>query len=98
MNDDELEFLVTVAQNRSGGARLKLGSVPYDEILPMKGRFLYNPNDGVEDNNLCFCLCLAHSADAAVSDQEKMEYAKQLHNAVGLDHMRQVLFTKVTKF
>lgn len=35
ISDDELEFVVTVAQNRGGGggARLKLGSVPYDEIL-----------------------------------------------------------------
>ncbi|KAM3612685.1 uncharacterized protein V6R79_012706 [Siganus canaliculatus] len=42
MTDDELEFIVTVARDRSGGARLKLGSVPYEDIL-LKGRHLYNP-------------------------------------------------------
>lgn len=33
-----------------------------------------------------------------VSDQEKLEYAKQLHSAVGLDHMQRVSFPDVTKF
>ncbi|KAM3592409.1 uncharacterized protein V6R79_018184 [Siganus canaliculatus] len=59
MTDDELEFIVTVARDRSGGARLKLGSVPYEDIL--KGKHLYNPVN-VEDH-LCFSICLAHAVN-----------------------------------
>lgn len=40
--------------------------------LSKKGRFLYDPNNCVEDNNLFFCLCLAYSVDAAMSDREKL--------------------------
>lgn len=37
IGDDEMEFIVTVAQNRCGGSRLSLGHVPYDERLLRKG-------------------------------------------------------------
>lgn len=47
ISDDELEFVVTVAQNRSGDALLKLGNVPYDEILNL---------NAVEDNSLFLFL------------------------------------------
>lgn len=96
--DNELYFVVTVARNRSGGARLNLGTVPSDEILANEGPFLYNPKTSVEDNHLCFCLCLAHSANASMSDHQKLVYTKQLHSAVELDHMQRVLFIDVIKF
>ncbi len=91
------EFAVMVACNRSGGAHLKLGNVPYDEILSKKGRFLYNPNN-CENNNLCFCLCLAHFKNAKMSESEKLEYAKQLHSDLGFDLTHRVSFSDVTKF
>lgn len=86
--ETELEFVVTVAQSRRGGAHLKLDTVPHDEILANKGQFLYNANRSVENNNLCFYLCLAHYANTAMSDHEKLVYAKQLHSVhIGRDHM-----------
>lgn len=57
IGDDELEF-VTVAQNSSGGARLKLANIPY-EILSKKGKHLYTPDN--THNNLCYSLCIVHS-------------------------------------
>ena len=88
MTDDELEFIVTVARNRNGGARLKLGNIFYDDILSKKGRFLYNPkNNG---NNLCFSLCLAHFANPNMSESEKHEYAARLHASVGFDQLYKI--------
>ncbi|KAL7386760.1 hypothetical protein ABVT39_013036 [Epinephelus coioides] len=57
LTDDDLEFVVTVARGSSGGgSRLRLGSVPYDEILSKKGRHLYNPENDGSQNSLCFSL------------------------------------------
>ncbi len=97
LTDDELKFVVTVVCNRSGGACLKFGNVPYDEILSKKGRFLYNSNN-CENSHLCFCLCLAHFKNAKMSESEKLEYAKQLHSDLGFDLTHRVSFSDVIKF
>ena len=57
MSDVELEFIVTVVQNKSGGKCKGIDKIPYDKILSEKTRFLYNPDNA--GNNLCFSLCLA---------------------------------------
>lgn len=77
IGDDELEFIVTVAQNSSGGARLKLANIPYDDILSKKGKHLYTPNN--THNSLCFSLCIAHSLNPTSPEHEKQATAKQLH-------------------
>ena len=69
-----------------------------DDILANHEPFLYNPKTCVEDNNLCFGLCLAHSDNASMSDHQKLVYTKQLHSTVELDHMQRVSFIDVTKF
>ncbi len=34
--NDRLEFVVSVGQNKTGGARIKLGAIPYDQLLQTK--------------------------------------------------------------
>ncbi|KAL3983293.1 interferon-induced GTP-binding protein Mx [Sarotherodon galilaeus] len=97
IGDDELEFIVTVAQNSSGGgARLKLANIPYDEILSKKGKHMYTPNN--THNNLCFSLCIAHSLNPTAPEHEKYATAKQLHAQVGLRDTQTVSFSDVCKF
>lgn len=51
---EELNVIVTVAHNRSGGGIcLRLGNMLYDDILSRKGKHLYNLQSN--DSNLCFC-------------------------------------------
>ena len=77
-----------VAQSRRGGIHLNVDIMPPDEILANRGSFLYNGNSSVENRNQCFCLCLAHYANAAISDHEKLVYANQLHSIhIGHNHM-----------
>ncbi|XP_051811557.1 uncharacterized protein LOC127536113 isoform X1 [Acanthochromis polyacanthus] len=98
LTDDDLELVVSVARNSSGGSRLRLGNVPYDEILSKKERHLYNPENDGSQNNLCFSLCLAHFVNKTLSPADKMKYAKQLHNAVGFYETHKVSLSDITKF
>ena len=96
LTDDSLEFVVSVAYNRSGGGRLKLGGVPYDEILKRKGKTLYIP--GNKDNSLCFALCVARFLNPANTDQENLVWAQQVHKQLGFLINHKVGYSDVCKF
>ena len=51
LSDESLGFVVTAALNKCGGARRKLGSVAYDQIITKKKACLHNPPN--TDTNLC---------------------------------------------
>ncbi|XP_030272791.1 uncharacterized protein LOC115581654 [Sparus aurata] len=83
MSDDELEFIVTVVQNRSGGKRKNINKIPYNKILSEKTRFLFNP-DNRGGNNLCFSLCLARF-EKKRQEEEKQKLLKQTVDVETLD-------------
>ncbi|XP_032363131.1 uncharacterized protein LOC116675361 [Etheostoma spectabile] len=96
LTDDSLEFVVTVARSMSGGARCKLGSVGYDDIIQRKINSLFNPmNTG---DGLCFGICLAYYANENMSKDERLDYAKRLYSELGYEHSHYVSFSDIDKF
>ncbi|XP_030269448.1 uncharacterized protein LOC115579887 [Sparus aurata] len=111
MSDDELEFIVTVVQNRSGGKRKNINKIPYNKILSEKTRFLFNP-DNRGGNNLCFSLCLARfekkrqeeekqkllAQTVDVETLDEQTYAENTHLKILGDLTSCASFDKVTAF
>ena len=108
LTDDALEFVVTCVHNKNGGVRLKLKSIPYDDIISRKRLSLYTPSN--THDNLCFSLCVAHylkegaseddtvSGVDTVSEEAKVLVAQALHTSLGFDHNHPVGFADVSAF
>ena len=86
MSDDELEFIVTVVQNRSDGKRKNINKILYNKILSEKTRFLFNP-DNRGGNNWCFSLCLARF-EKKRQEEEKQKLLEQTGDVETLDEQR----------
>lgn len=88
MTNDGLEFVVLVAQNGSGSGQIKLGTIPYDQIIQKKNPCLYVPDN--THNNLCFSLCLCHFLIPTPSEKEKLAFAQKLQQDLGFTHDHKV--------
>ena len=87
LTDDVLELVVTGVHNKRGGGRLKLKTIPYDEIINKKKLNLYTPSN--THDNLCFSLCMIHflqegvTGGSTVPDETNLEAARTLHRELG---------------
>ena len=102
LTDDVLELVVTGVHNKRGGVRLKLKSMPYDEIIRKKKLSLYTPCN--THNNLCFSLCITHflhegvPGGSTVTEETNLEAAHKLHSELGYESDHSVGFSDVYKF
>ena len=96
LSDESLQFVVTVALNERGGARRKLGSVTYDQIITKKKACLYNPLN--TDNNLCFSMCLVMHIHPQTTEDDVQILAQQIHTGAGFNSSHKVSLSDVSAF
>ena len=96
LSDESLGFVVTAALNKCGGARRKLGSVAYDQIIKKKKACLYNPPN--TDTNLCFSMCLVRHMHPQITEDEVQIHAQQIHTGAGFNSSHKVSLSDVSAF
>lgn len=94
---DCLKLVVTVIRHRRGGAKRRLKSIAYSQIINRKKQWLFDFNN--YDSNLCLAASLyALIDDADVSDVVLLARAKQLHADLAIADNQLVSFSDIAAF
>ncbi|XP_016522646.1 uncharacterized protein LOC103132114 [Poecilia formosa] len=94
--DGDLEFVLQIVRDPSGGVKRKATKTLACELINKKRRHLYIPQNS--DNKLCFAISLVHVYNNSFTDLQALQQAKQWQYEAGLTDQTPVTFTDVTKF
>ncbi|KAM9741015.1 uncharacterized protein ACNS7B_012259 isoform 1-T1 [Menidia menidia] len=93
---NNLELILQVVRNPSGGVKRKVGKTLDCELINKKRRHLYVVNN--DENRLCFSISLAHVNNPCLTDREAALQGKQWQLMAGLTAQTPVNFSDVNKF
>ena len=97
MADDDLYMTINIALGSSGGSRVPLSRIPYDQIINRRAASggLYSP---FNEDNLCFSMCIAKYMNPGKSMAEISRIAKDIHTCTGFDLTHRVRLQDISAF
>ncbi|XP_067291546.1 uncharacterized protein [Pseudorasbora parva] len=95
-NDTQMNFRISIAMDRSGGARRKITDLAITETIRKNKMNLFCPIN-VEDN-MCFSYCLAHFLNPKAPDDELKKIAEEIHTRAGYTTQTKIGFHDISIF